>query len=102
MKKLFKDLKSGTIIRLIVQLLTYINNAIIIIAQTTGKCDNKVYLWVSFALTVIVTGASYWYDNDWSSLAKLTGKVYDAAKDGNISEDELNDLLNKESKESNT
>ncbi len=94
-----KKVKLSTIIRAIVLGLTCINNLIIVIAQTMGLVDNTVYLWISFILTFVISIASYWYNNDWSALAKTTGEVFDMAKDGKITKEELQDFIDNHKKE---
>ena len=93
-----KKMKLGTIIRTILQVLTYINQIVAIVFQTIGKTDNPVYLWVSVIITVIVTTITYWYNNDWSNLAKTTGEVFDMVKDGKITKEELDNFINNHKK----
>lgn len=93
-----KKMKLGTIIRTILQVLTYINQIVAIVFQTIGKTDNPVYLWISVIITVIVTTITYWYNNDWSNLAKTTGEVFDMVKDGKITKEELDNFINNHKK----
>ncbi len=93
-----KKMKLGTIIRTILQVLTYINQIVAIVFQTIGKTDNPVYLWISVIITVIVTTITYWYNNDWSNLAKTTSEVFDMVKDGKITKEELDNFINNHKK----
>lgn len=93
-----KKMKLGTIIRTILQVLTYINQIVAIVFQSIGKTDNPVYLWISVIITVIVTTITYWYNNDWSNLAKTTGEIFDMVKDGKITKEELDNFINSHKK----
>lgn len=85
-------MKKGTIIRTIMQLLAYANQVIAIIGQTSfAKSD--IYLWISVGLTIVVTGISYWYNNDWTGRAKMASKVYDILKDGKVTEEEVQNFV---------
>ena len=46
-----------------------------------------------FGITLVITVLSYWYNNDWTSAAKLGSKVIDALKDGKVTKEEVNNLL---------
>ena len=94
MKKETK-LKISMIIRTVMLVLTYINQIMAIICQQIGVTDTTVYMWISAILTIIITIITYWYNNDWSSLAKLTGKVFDMCKDGKITTEEITSLIEK-------
>jgi SPP1 family holin len=87
-----KSLKASTIIRTILQILVYINQ-LLAVCGTLPFAENIIYKWVSFALTVIITGASYWYNNDWTKFAQVAGDIFDMLKDGKITYDELSNLV---------
>lgn len=93
-----KTLNKGTILRTILQVLVYINQVIALIGQT-GFASQTWYQWLSFGVTLFVTAVSYWYNNDWTNLAKATGEIFDMVKDGKITEDELNRFINSHKKE---
>lgn len=95
MKFIFQKLKSlsaGTWFRTILQILTYINQLLIILGQSPLGND-PVYIWISFIVTVIVSLLSYWYNNDWSKVAQTTGKIFDMIKDGKITQEEIEEFM---------
>lgn len=97
MKKIIaklESLKAGTIVRTILQILAYINQFVALLGSTTFA-DNPVYQWISFGLTIVITAVSYWYNNDWSRFAQMSGDVFDMLKDGKITQDELTNFINK-------
>lgn len=97
MKKL-KELKTDMILRTVLQVLAYINQAIAIIGQSSFA-SAAWYQWLSLGLTVVITVVTYWYNNDWTNLAISTGDIYDMVKDGEITQEELNDFIEKHKKE---
>ena len=88
MFKVIKDLEKGTVVRTLLQIFIYVNQVLVIFGQTP-LAESMLYLWISFIATVVVTGITYWYDNDWTKFAKLSTRVYDMLKDGQITEEEL-------------
>ena len=88
-------IKVSTIIRTILQITVYLNQIVAVICQSLKLTDNLIYLIISTVFTIIITTITYWYNNDWSSLAKATGEIFDMVKDGKITKEELQDFLNK-------
>lgn len=89
--------KASTIIRTILQVVVYLNQIVAVICQALNVTDNLVYLIISTIFTIIITTITYWYNNDWSSLAKATGEIFDMVKDGRITKEELQKFLDKHS-----
>lgn len=87
--------KASTIIRTILQIVVYLNQIAAIICQALDVTDNLIYLIISTIFTIIITTITYWYNNDWSGLAKATGEIFDMVKDGKITKDELQEFLDK-------
>ena len=97
MKKLFEKFKmrdKGTIIRTILQVLAYANQIVAVIGQTSFA-ENQVYQWISLGITIAITLVSYWYNNNWTSMAKLGEDVYNMLKDKKLTEEELKEFLEK-------
>lgn len=88
-----KSLKKGTAVRTVLQILAYINQVVALAGLTFGFIDSIVYQWVTFILTFIITAISYWYNNDWSHLARTTGDLFDMAKDGKITTEEITEFM---------
>lgn len=100
MKEFFEKFKirdKGTMIRTILQILVYINQLVAAIGQTSFA-NNPVYQWISFGLTVVVTGFTYWYNNNWTKMAELGQEVYEMVKDGSISAEEMQKFLDEHKK----
>lgn len=98
MKKIIekiKSLKTGTLVRTALQILAYINQIVAIAGNYSFAKDQPWYMWVSLALTIVVTVLSYWYNNDWTKLAQTTGDIYDMVKDGKITKEELDEFVEK-------
>ena len=96
MKNLVKKLKSldkGTICRTILQGVAYINQFVAVLGYSTFA-SSPVYQWVTFGLTIVTTLVSYWYNNDWTDIAKTTGEIYDMLADGKMDLDEINKFVN--------
>ena len=53
----------------------YINQFLIILGQPPLELI-QLYIWISFAITVLITLLSYWYTNDWSKLAQAVNKIF--------------------------
>ncbi len=102
MKKIIEKLKSldkGTVIRTVLQILVYINQIVALIGRTTFA--NAVwYQWVTLGLTIAITGLSYWYNNDWSSIAQVTRDIFDMLEDGKITKEEIDEFIKKHRKDS--
>lgn len=97
MKKLFEKFKmrdKGTILRTILQVLVYANQIVAAIGNTSFA-NNPVYQWVSLGLTIVITAITYWFNNNWTSMAELGQEVYEMIKDGKITEEEMKNFLEK-------
>lgn len=92
-----KNIKISTWIRTILQFLAYVNQAIAIMGQTSWA-SAVWYQWASLGVTVAITVFTYWYNNDWTNLAQSTGEIYDMVKDGELTQEELADFINKHKK----
>lgn len=92
MKHTKKTGNVGAWVRAILQILAYVNQLMILIGQSPLG-NNPIYVWISFIVTVLITVLSYWYNNDWTSLAKTVGMIFEMVKDGKITEDELREFM---------
>lgn len=99
--KNIKGVKFGAVLRIVLQVLAYINQFLIIVGQSPLG-DNPIYIWTSFGVLIATTLISYWYNNDWSKMAKLIGRVFKLLEDGKITEDEIKDLLKTHGDEEDT
>lgn len=95
MKKIaefFKKFDKGALCRTIFFYLTLANEIVAVIGRTTFAAS-PVYQWVSLALAAVSGVLAWWYNNDYSSFAKLAGQVLTFLQDGRLTEDEVKALL---------
>lgn len=97
MKKFFEKFKprdKGTIFRTILAILAIANQIVAFIGKTSFA-DNIVYQYISLAITIITLVITYWYNNNWTSMARLGEDVYDMVKDGKVTEEEVEEFKDK-------
>ena len=87
-------IKLGTFIRTVLQILAYVNQ-IVAVLGATSFANSCVYQLISLGITIVITALSYWYDNDWTSGAKLCSDIFNMVKDGKITEEELKEFMKK-------
>lgn len=93
-----RPITMGTLLRTVMQILAYLNQIIAVVGSTTFASASW-YQWVSVAVTILITIVSYWYNNDWTNLAKTTNDIFNLVKDGKISRDELESFIKKHERE---
>lgn len=87
-------LDKGTIIRTVTLILALANQAV----ATIGASSFASATWyqvLSIVVTIATAVFTAWKNNDFTRFAKLGTGVLHALKDGKITEDEVNELLNK-------
>lgn len=82
----------GTIIRTVLHWLSIANEIVAIIGQTSFAAA-EWYQWMSLGLVILFTALTWWYNEDFTKLAKMGSKVLDALKDGKITLDEVQHFL---------
>lgn len=55
--------------------------------------ENMAYQIISLAATIVISVISAWKNNDITKVARLAGKVFDALRDGKITENEVENML---------
>lgn len=91
--KQFNSLSLGGKIRFILQGLVWINQVLVLFGDMPFG-NTYTYKIISFILTIVITGITYWYNNDWTSMAKVGTQIYEIIKDGKVTEDEVVDFIN--------
>ena len=87
-------IKVSTIVRIGALLIALANQCLALFGQDILPfTDNAVYQIITVVATVIVAIISAWKNNDITRLARTSGKVFDALKDGKITEEEVENLL---------
>lgn len=87
----------GTILRTVLLILGWTNQLIAIIGSTTFATATW-YQIASFVVTALISGITYWYNNDWTNLAIISREVFDMLKDGKLTKEELEDFMSKHDK----
>jgi len=90
--QMIKTLDKGTIVRTLLQILVYINQVVAVVVQTTLTTD-PIYQRITLILTILITGITYWYNNDWTNMAKVSSDFFDMLKDGEITEEEAKTFI---------
>lgn len=92
-----RKLDKGTIVRTILLVLGWANQIVAIIGSTSFASATW-YQIVSVVLTVLISGITYWYNNDWTQGALLTRDLFDMLQDGKITKEEVEEFIAKHSK----
>lgn len=99
MDKITKNgIKASTIIRCVIFIVVLINQVLAIFGKGLPFNESLAYQIFSVALTVIVGAWTAWKNNDFTKLAVTAGNVFDALKDGKITQQEANELIDKADK----
>lgn len=93
--KKIKDFGTGTLVRTILFYLALINEVIAAVGRTSFA-SAVWYQWVSLIFVVVTAVFTWWYNQDFTSLARLAGKVLDDLQDGKLSKDEVEQLVEEE------
>ena len=89
-----RKIDKGTVVRLIMLVCTFATD-IIAICTGTNFGNNPIFACICAILTVVSVAVSYWYNNDWTSIALLCRDVFDMLEDGKIDPQEVEDLIKK-------
>lgn len=86
--------KASTIARIAALLVAIINQCLALFGKDILPFgDNWIYQLITLIATVVVAVINCWYNNDITQTAKLTGKIFDALKDGNLEEKEIEEII---------
>lgn len=90
----FKMQDKGTVLRTIFYVLALSNYIVSIIGKYCWG-TSIAYEWTSFAIFLLMSLVTYWYNNNWTGFASLAEDVLDMLKDGKITNEELQNFLAK-------
>ena len=93
-----KTLDKGTVIRISLLILSFINQVVALIGMTS-YASATWYQIISIVFTIIVSSICAWKNNDFTKVAQLAGQVLKALKDKKLEEDEVKNLLEHANKE---
>ena len=94
MKK-FK-IKASTIARIVALAVALANQCMLLFGQEALPITGELaYQLVSTIFTVVIVAINAWFNNDFTVLARLAGRILDALKDGKVTPEEVQNLLYK-------
>lgn len=97
MKKLIEKIKSldkGTIFRTLALVFALVNQTVAVLGATP-LADELWYQVLSVVLTILTAAIAAWKNNDFTYFAQLTTGLLRALKDGKITKEEAQELLDK-------
>lgn len=87
-------IKISTIARIGALLVALANQCLAIFGQgALPFTENMAYQVISLVATIVVAIIAAWKNNDITKLARTAGGVFDALKDGKITETEIENIL---------
>ena len=105
MKKSFKEMwrefwhgDAGTKVRIILLVLTWVNQVVALIGKTSFA-EEQWYQILSLVLSVVISALTAWENNDVTYFAKLGTRVLDALQDKKITKEEVLEILDKSKEE---
>ena len=87
-----EKIKKSTIVRIIILIVALLNQSVAVIGASIFA-NNDWYQIFSVIVTIITAIINTWYNNDITRLARIAGVFFEALKDGKISEDEAQKIL---------
>lgn len=86
--------KASTIARIGALAVALVNQVLAVFGQgVLPFTENMAYQIVSLAITIIIVAVNAWYNNDFTKVAILSSKVFDALNDGKLTEEEIEAML---------
>lgn len=94
LKDVLKNVQPNTVVRLIVLIISLVNLVLSIFGtyQIPGLTESEQES-LAVIITAIASAVSYWYNNSWSENATAADKVLGLLKDGNISVEDIIDVV---------
>ncbi len=95
--------RGATIARIGALLVVLINECLALFGKAALPfTESMAYQVISLIVTIIVAGVNAWYNNDISQPALICGKIFDAMDDGQLTDDEIAEIIkNAEEAEAN-
>ena len=88
------NIKASTIARIGALIVALVNQIMAVLGKgSLPFTENMAYQVISLVITVIIVAVNAWYNNDFTKAAILSSKVFDALKDGKLTEDEIQETL---------
>ena len=87
-------IKIGTIARIVALVVVLVNQCLVMFGRGALPFTGELaYQIVTYALAVIVVVVNAWYNNDLTPLARTAGQLFDAMKDGKVTAEEVEHLV---------
>lgn len=87
-------IKAPTIARIGALIVVLVNQFLALFGkEALPFTENMAYQVISLVVTTIVAGVNCWYNQDITKIALIAGKIFDALNDGDITEEELEAIV---------
>jgi SPP1 family holin len=87
-------IKASTIARICALVVVLVNQCLALFGKgALPFTENMAYQVISLVVTAIVAGINCWYNQDITKIALIAGKLFDALRDGKITEEELEAIV---------
>lgn len=86
-------IKASVIVRCAVLVIALANQLLAIFGDSLPFTQSVVYQVVSAVITAAVSIYAAWKNNDFTLFARLAGKILEALKDGKLTSDEVEEIL---------
>ena len=87
-------IKASTIARIGALIVVLVNQFLALFGkEALPFTENMAYQVISLVVTTIVAGVNCWYNQDITKIALIAGKIFDALNDGDITEEELEAIV---------
>lgn len=87
-------IKGATIARIVALLVAIANQCLALFGKDLLPfTDNWVYQIITLVITIVTAAINCWYNNDITLTARLIGKVVDALRDGDLTEQEMEEIV---------
>lgn len=86
-------LKTGTVLRIAALIVALLNQILAIFGKDLPFTENFFYQLISVLGTIVAAVIAAWKNNDVTHLARLTGAIFAALKEGSLLEEDLTQTL---------
>lgn len=96
-------IKASTIARIGALIVVLINQCLALFGkEALPITENMAYQIISLGATIIISAINCWYNQDITVVARIAGRILDALRDGKITEEELEAIVDSAENEEQT